>query len=217
MHSPEIPDELIHAFATLPAGMARAEADGKMQCNGYRHRRGGDRRAAGSVRRVDFSLTILRISIRCEQQQGANETFCQASQLCYRPAVSRAYIARPETSFIYGETRQNFTAHSFAERLCWVVGRSTRRNAMSRKLVAGALALGVSMLPVAAIAGGWGGGGGSGGSSDGDWALRDEIKNPRLIQPGSPYGYDATMRAAPRPGPSRQPIRRAGTTPRPTR
>src|SRR5215207_6370087 len=67
----------------------------------------------------------------------------------------------------------------------------SRRNAMSKKLMAAALVLGVSMLPVAAIAGGWGGGGGGGsGSSDGDWALRDELKNPRLIQPGSPYGYD---------------------------
>ena len=31
---------------------------------------------------------------------------------------------------------------------------------MSKKLMAAALVLGVSMLPVAAIAGGWGGGGG---------------------------------------------------------
>src|SRR3954466_2221022 len=78
--------------------------------------------------------------------------------------------------------------------------RGTRRNAMGKKLMAAALVLGVSMLPVAAIAGGWGGGGGGGsGSSDGDWALRDELKNPRLIQPGSPYGVNrrAKLECAP--------------------
>ena len=73
---------------------------------------------------------------------------------------------------------------------------------MSKKLMAAALVLGVSMLPVAAIAGGWGGGGGGGsGSSDGDWALRDELKNPRLIQPGSPYGYDRHYARGPAPWP----------------
>ena len=78
----------------------------------------------------------------------------------------------------------------------------SRRNAMSKKLMAAALVLGVSMLPVAAIAGGWGGGGGGGsGSSDGDWALRDELKNPRLIQPGSPYGYDRHYARGPAPWP----------------
>ena len=47
---------------------------------------------------------------------------------------------------------------------------------MSGKLVGAALVLGVSMLPAAALAGGWGGGGGSASGSDGDWALRDELK-----------------------------------------
>ena len=73
---------------------------------------------------------------------------------------------------------------------------------MSKKLMAASLVLGVSMLPVGAIAGGWGGGGGGGsGSSDGDWALRDELKNPRLIQPGSPYGYDRHYARGPAPWP----------------
>ena len=73
---------------------------------------------------------------------------------------------------------------------------------MSKKPMAAALVLGVSMLPVAAIAGGWGGGGGGGsGSSDGDWALRDELKNPRLIQPGSPYGNDRHYARGPAPWP----------------
>ena len=70
---------------------------------------------------------------------------------------------------------------------------------MSKKLMAAALVLGVSMLPVAAIAGGWGGGGGGGsGSSDGDWALRDELKNPRLALTAT----TATTPAAQRRGPS---------------
>ena len=72
---------------------------------------------------------------------------------------------------------------------------------MSGKLMAAAVVLGVSMLPVAAIAGGWGGGGGSASGSDGDWAVRDEIKNPRLIQPGSPYGYDRSYARGPAPWP----------------
>ena len=55
------------------------------------------------------------------------------------------------------------------------------------------------MLPQAALAGGRGGGRGSG--SDGDWALRDEIKNPRLIEPGSPYGYDRSYARGPAPWP----------------
>ena len=48
---------------------------------------------------------------------------------------------------------------------------------MNGKLTA-AVPLGVSLLPVPALAGGWGGGGGSASGSDGDWALRDELKNP---------------------------------------
>jgi hypothetical protein len=71
---------------------------------------------------------------------------------------------------------------------------------MSRKLMAAALVLGVSMLPVVAIAGGWGGGGGS-GSSDGDWAIRTELQNPRTINPGSPYGYDRHYARGPAPWP----------------
>jgi hypothetical protein len=55
--------------------------------------------------------------------------------------------------------------------------------------------LGVSMMPAAALAGSWGGGGASASGSDGDWALRDELKNPRLIQPGSHYGYDRSARS----------------------
>ena len=89
---------------------------------------------------------------------------------------------------------------------------------MSKKLMAAALVLGVSMLPVAAIAGGWGGGGGGGsGSSDGDWALRDELKNPRLIQPVALTATTATTPAAQRRGPSHRLTRQAGTTHRPTR
>ncbi|MFL5141442.1 MAG: hypothetical protein ACJ8C9_22710, partial [Microvirga sp.] len=32
-------------------------------------------------------------------------------------------------------------------------------------------------------------GGGNGGSGEGDFALRAELQNPRLAEPGSPYGY----------------------------
>jgi hypothetical protein len=70
---------------------------------------------------------------------------------------------------------------------------------MTRKFMAAALLLGISMLPTTALAGGWGGGGGSASGSDGDWALRDELKNPRLIQPGSPYGYDRSYARGPAP------------------
>jgi hypothetical protein len=49
---------------------------------------------------------------------------------------------------------------------------------MNGKLTAAVL-LGVSLLQAPALAGGWGGGGGSASGSDGDWALRDELKNPR--------------------------------------
>jgi hypothetical protein len=44
------------------------------------------------------------------------------------------------------------------------------------------------------------------GQRDGDRALRDELKNPRLIQLGSPYGYDrryaGVLHPAPWPVPS---------------
>jgi hypothetical protein len=72
---------------------------------------------------------------------------------------------------------------------------------MNGKLTAAVL-LGVSLLPVPALAGGWGGGGGSASGSDGDWALRDELKNPLLIQPGSPYGYDRSYARGPAPWPA---------------
>ena len=80
---------------------------------------------------------------------------------------------------------------------------------MNRKLTAAVL-LGVSVLTVPALAGGWGGGGGSASGSDGDWALRDELKNPRLIQPGSPYGYDRSYARGPAPWPAPRPIRPPG-------
>jgi len=41
------------------------------------------------------------------------------------------------------------------------------------------------------------GGGGGSGSSDGDWAIRTELQNPRAIKPGSPYGYDRTYSRGP--------------------
>jgi hypothetical protein len=91
---------------------------------------------------------------------------------------------------------------------------------MRGKLMAAALVLGVSALPVAALADfdGGGGGGGSGSGSDGDWAVRDELKNPRLIQPGSPYGYDRSYSRGPGPWPFppayqavEEPVRRRST------
>jgi hypothetical protein len=42
-----------------------------------------------------------------------------------------------------------------------------------------------------------GGGGGGGGSSDGDWAIRTELQNPRAINPGSPLGYDRSYSRGP--------------------
>ena len=42
-----------------------------------------------------------------------------------------------------------------------------------------------------------GGGGGGGGSSDGDWAIRTELQNPRAISPGSPLGYDRSYSRGP--------------------
>jgi len=42
-----------------------------------------------------------------------------------------------------------------------------------------------------------GGGGGGGSSSDGDWAIRTELQNPRFNEPGSPYGYDRTYSRGP--------------------
>jgi hypothetical protein len=44
-------------------------------------------------------------------------------------------------------------------------------------------------LAAAAEARGGRGGGGGGSSGDGDFALRAELQNPRLAEPGSPYGY----------------------------
>jgi hypothetical protein len=41
------------------------------------------------------------------------------------------------------------------------------------------------------------GGGGGGSSSDGDWAIRTELQNPRFNEPGSPYGYDRTYSRGP--------------------
>ncbi|HEX8168554.1 MAG TPA: hypothetical protein VF601_22565 [Beijerinckiaceae bacterium] len=41
------------------------------------------------------------------------------------------------------------------------------------------------------------GGGGGGSSSDGDWAIRTELQNPRFTEPGSPYGYDRTYSRGP--------------------
>ena len=35
----------------------------------------------------------------------------------------------------------------------------------------------------------------------GDWAVNDELKNPRLIEPGSRYGYDRTYARGPAPWP----------------
>jgi hypothetical protein len=65
------------------------------------------------------------------------------------------------------------------------------RNALYTIALGGALTLGT-----AAFAQFDGGGGGS-GSSDGDWALRTELQNPRYIEPGSPYGYDRTYSRGP--------------------
>jgi len=47
-----------------------------------------------------------------------------------------------------------------------------------------ATALGLASPAIAQF----GGGGGGSGSSDGDWAIRTELQNPRAISPGSPLG-----------------------------
>ncbi|HEX8666247.1 MAG TPA: hypothetical protein VF744_19700 [Beijerinckiaceae bacterium] len=61
-----------------------------------------------------------------------------------------------------------------------------------------ALAFGSALtLGTAAFAEFGGGGGGGSGSSDGDWALRTELQNPRFNEPGSPYGYDRTYSRGP--------------------
>ena len=58
-----------------------------------------------------------------------------------------------------------------------------------------ATALGLASPAIAQF--GDGGGGGGGGSSDGDWAIRTELQNPRTISPGSPLGYDRTYSRGP--------------------
>jgi len=60
-----------------------------------------------------------------------------------------------------------------------------------------ALALGSALALGTAALAEFGGSGGGSGSSDGDWALRDELRNPRLVEPGSPYGYDRTYSRGP--------------------
>jgi hypothetical protein len=74
---------------------------------------------------------------------------------------------------------------------------------MHGKLMAAAFVLGALTVAAPAFAGDFdgGGGSGSGSGSDGDWAIRDELKNPRLIQPGSPYGYDRSYSRGPGPWP----------------
>ena len=52
--------------------------------------------------------------------------------------------------------------------------------------LAGCVALATA---TAAEARGGRGGGGGGSSGEGDFALRAELQNPRLAEPGSPYGY----------------------------
>ena len=68
---------------------------------------------------------------------------------------------------------------------------------MNREILTAALLLGALGLPVSAQAHFDGGGGGEQAAADGDWAVRDELKNPRLIQPRSPYGYDRSYSARP--------------------
>ena len=65
------------------------------------------------------------------------------------------------------------------------------RNALSMLAFCGALTLATAAFAQ------FGGGGGGGGSSDGDWALRAELQNPRFVEPGSPYGYDRTYSRGP--------------------
>jgi hypothetical protein len=73
---------------------------------------------------------------------------------------------------------------------------------MHRNLMAAtAFAFGALVLPVSAFAEFDGGGSGGAAGSDGDWAVNDELKNPRLIEPGSRYGYDRTYARGPAPWP----------------
>jgi hypothetical protein len=67
------------------------------------------------------------------------------------------------------------------------------------RILKAALLLGALGLPVSAQAQLDGGGGGGASGSDGDWVVRDELKNPRLIEPRSPYGYDRSYARGPAP------------------
>ena len=68
---------------------------------------------------------------------------------------------------------------------------------MSLKTAAvAAFALGLLALPAPGFAD-FEGGGNGGSGNDGDWAVNDELKNPRLIEPGSPYGYDRSYARGP--------------------
>jgi hypothetical protein len=69
------------------------------------------------------------------------------------------------------------------------------------RILKAALLLGALGLPVSAQAQLDGGGGGGASGSDGDWAVRDELKNPRHIEPRSPYGYDRSYARGPAPWP----------------
>ena len=71
---------------------------------------------------------------------------------------------------------------------------------MHGKLMAAAVAVGTLILATSAFAE-FGDGGGSSAGSDGDWAVRDELKNPRLIEPRSPYGFDRSYSRGPAPWP----------------
>jgi hypothetical protein len=72
---------------------------------------------------------------------------------------------------------------------------------MHAKLFAAAVAVGLLTLPAPVFAQFDGGGSGGAAGSDGDWAVRDELKNPRLIEPRSPYGYDRSYARGPAPWP----------------
>ena len=65
-----------------------------------------------------------------------------------------------------------------------------------KMIAAAAVALGLLALPQLALAD-FDGGGNGGSGNDGDWAVNDELKNPRLIEPGSPYGYDRSYARGP--------------------
>jgi hypothetical protein len=71
---------------------------------------------------------------------------------------------------------------------------------MHAKLMAAAVVAGTLILSAPVLAQ-FDGGGGSASGSDGDWAVRDELKNPRLIEPRSPYGYDRSYARGPAPWP----------------